>query len=159
LPMIRFVVVFVALLSATSPALALSCARPNAVHLYQMARDAEEQYYIVRGRIDLTGPVSEPSPGNDTPARTKARISGTALNNHSFGTSFDQEITIEAHCLASWCGSAEGLTGEVFAALQIKNDELTLRVGPCGGDIAQWDRIGEQQILECHRSGLCAATR
>ncbi|MGI9393256.1 MAG: hypothetical protein ACR2OY_01285 [Boseongicola sp.] len=157
--MIRFVVGFAAFLSATSPALALSCARPNAVHLYQMARDAEEVFYMVRGRVDLKGPIVEPSPNDDTPARTKAWISGTALNSHGFGTDFDQEITIEAHCLASWCGSASDLTGELFAALQIKDEELTLRVGPCGGDIAQWSRIGERQLLECHRSGLCAATR
>ncbi|MGI9393673.1 MAG: hypothetical protein ACR2OY_03420 [Boseongicola sp.] len=157
--MIRYVAAFAALLSATSPALALSCARPNAVHLYEMARDAEEVYYIVRGRIDLTGQIVEPSPGNDKPALTPARITGTALNSHGFGTVFNRDIIIEAHCLASWCGSAAGLTGELFAALQINDDALTLRIGPCGGDIAQWGRIGERQLLECHRDGICATTR
>ncbi len=157
--MIRIIAIVAVLASATSPALALSCARPNAVHLYERARDADEPYYIVRGRIDLTGPVAEPSPSNDRPALTSARITGTALNSHGFGTVFDRDIIIEAHCLASWCGSAEGLTGELFAALQIKGDELTLRVGPCGGDIAQWDRISERQLLECHRAGICATTR
>ena len=157
--MTRIIAIVAVLASAASPALALSCARPNAVHLYEMARDAEEVYYFVRGRIDLTGAVAEPSPRSDAPALTPARISGTALNSHGFGTAFDREIVIEAHCLASWCGSARGLTGELFAALQIKGDDLYLRVGPCGGDIAQWDRIGERQLLECHRGGPCATTR
>ena len=157
--MIRYVAAFAALLSTTSPVLALSCARPDAVRLYEMARDAEEVYYFVRGRIDLTGPISEPSPGSDAPALTSARMSGTGLNNHGFGTDFEGAITIEAHCLASWCGSAEGLTGELFAALQVKGDELTLRVGPCGGDLAQWDRAAERRLLECHRTGLCTASQ
>lgn len=157
--MIRFTLAFAALISATSPALSLSCAQPNAVHLYQMARDAEEPYYIVRGRVDLTGPVVEPSPNSETPARTKAWIRGTALNSHGFGTNFDQEITIEAHCLASWCGSPKDLAGELFTALQIKGDHLTLRIGPCGGDVATWNRIGERQLLDCHRNGVCASNR
>ena len=139
--------------------LGTSCARPGVVRLYEMARDAEEVYYFVKGRVDLTGRIGVPIPNSDTPALTEARISGTALTSHGFGIALDQEITIEAHCLASWCGSAEDLTGELFAALQIKDEELTLRIGPCGGDVAQWSQAAERRLLECHRTGLCAANQ
>ncbi|MEK6215808.1 MAG: hypothetical protein N2B03_01180, partial [Boseongicola sp.] len=154
----RFVAVF-AFIAAGSPVLALSCLPPDAVRLYEMARDAEEAYYFVKGRIDLTGPAQEPDPNSDAPALTRAHISGTALNSHGFGTSFEQDITIEASCLSVWCGSAENLTGELFTAMRIINKELTLRVGPCGGDVVQWDQDAERRLLECHRTGICAATR
>jgi len=157
--MIRLFVIATALIIAGSPVLALSCLRPDAVRIYEMARDAEEIYYFVKGRVDLTETAREPDPNSETPALTSARIAGTALNSHGFGTAFDQEITIEAHCLASWCGSAEELTGELFAALRVEGEQLVLRVGPCGGDLVQWDKGAERRLLECHRSGLCAATR
>ena len=157
--MIRSIVIAAAFVAAGSPVLALSCARPDAVRLYEMARDAEEIYYFVKGRVDVTEPVQEPDPNSDVPALTRAHISGTALNSHGFGTSFEQDITIEANCLSVWCGSAADLAGELFAALQIINEELTLRVGPCGGDVVQWDRDAERRLLECHRTGLCAVTQ
>ncbi len=153
--MIRGISLVAALIAAGSPALALSCLQPDAVRLYEMARDAEEEFYFVKGRVDLIGPVREPVPNTDTPALTRARISGTALNSHGFGTAFEQDITIEASCLSVWCGSPEDPTGELFAALEIKDQGLTLRVGPCGGDVVQWDRDGERRLLECHRTGLC----
>jgi hypothetical protein len=157
--MIRSFVIIVALITAGSPALALSCLRPDAVRLYELARDSEEVYYFVKGRIDLTEPVKEPDPNSDAPALTRAHISGTALNSHGFGTSFEQDITIVANCLSVWCGSAADLTGELFAALQIVDEELTLRVGPCGGDVVQWDQNAERRLLECHRTGICAPTQ
>ncbi len=157
--MIRRIVVAAAFVAAGSPVLALSCARPDAVRLYEMARDAEEVYFFVKGRVDLTEPVQEPDPNSDAPALTRAHISGTALNSFGFGTSFEQDFTIQANCLSVWCGSAADLAGELFAALQIINEELTLRVGPCGGDVVQWDRDAERRLLECHRTGLCAVTQ
>ncbi len=156
--MIRLFVILAALIAAGTPALALSCLQPNAVMLYERARDAEEVYYFVKGRVDLTGRVNDPVPNSDTPALTSARITGTGLTSHGFGTAFDQPVTIEAHCLSVWCSSAKDLTGELFAALQVTDDELTLRIGPCGGDVVQWDRAAERRLLECHRTGLCAAS-
>ena len=43
-------------------AAALSCLRPDAVTLYEQARDSEDAYYIVRGELQITGPVDEPDP-------------------------------------------------------------------------------------------------
>jgi hypothetical protein len=157
--MIRMFVILAALTTAGSPVLALSCLRPDVVRIYEMARDAEEVYYFVKGRIDLTETAREPEPNSEIPALTAGRITGTALTSHGFGIAIDQEITIEAHCLASWCGSAEGLAGELFAALRAEDEQLILRIGPCGGDLVQWDKDAERRLLECHRTGLCAAPK
>jgi len=157
--MIRRIVIVAALITASSPVLALSCLPPDAVRLYEMARDAEEAYYFVKGRIDLTERAREPKPNSEIPALTAGRITGTALTSYEFGTAFDQAITIEAYCLASWCGSAEGLTGELFAAVRVEGEKLILRVDACGGDLVKWDKGAERRLLECHRTGICAATR
>jgi hypothetical protein len=143
------------LLATTLPAQALSCLPPDAVRLYEAARDATEIYYMVRGRIDLMEPANVPLPDSEDQAETRARISGMALGSHSFGTAVDREITISTHCLGPWCGSPEVAAGELFATLRVDGDRLILRMGPCGGDQVPWDKDGEARVLACHRDNTC----
>ena len=150
--MIRAVLV---LALAAGPAQALSCLRPDAVTLYETARDADEGYLVVRGRIDLQEPFRAPLPDTDERTRTAARLTGQSLTSHGFGVTFQRPIVIEAQCLGPWCAGPEGLKGEVIAALRVDDDALVLRLGPCGGDVVAWDKPGERRLVDCHRSGRC----
>lgn len=140
---------------AASPAFALSCMRPDAVRLFEQARDAEAAYYIVKGRVEFLETPKTPRPGSKTPARTRAAIKGQALSSSGFNAPFNREVTVETTCLASWCGSAENLKGELVMAVEIGLDELTLEIGPCGGDQVAWDQGAEDRLLKCHLDGVC----
>ncbi|MDD9921872.1 MAG: hypothetical protein OXQ92_06280 [Boseongicola sp.] len=144
-------------ISAAQSAIALSCLRPDAVRLFEYVRDADEPFYMVRGRIEITGPVSEPIQNSDKRAPTPARLVGIALGKDSFSSPFDRAVTIEAYCLGPWCGSAETEDVEMFFGVEIRDDELFVRIGPCGGDVVRWDRDGERRLLNCYRDGQCVS--
>ncbi len=154
--MVRFLTVLLVCLAA-QPALALSCLRPDAVRLYEMARDSEAVFVMVRGRAKVSGPAINLVPDNtqDQTATTTAVVSGTMLTSHAFGRDFNQEITLEVSCLGPWCGGTDGLDREQFLAIQVRDDGLVLRLGPCGGDVVDWDRDSERRMLACHRGDAC----
>lgn len=141
-----------------TPAFALSCMPPDAVQLYEAARDSDDTYVAVRGRIDLSEPAQTPEPDTEMPAITKAVMSGYALTSHGFGALFHRKIEIRATCLGPWCGSADGFGGEQIAMLRVdRNNIYTLMAGPCGGQALDWSKDGERRLLECHRTGNCSA--
>lgn len=134
---------------------ALSCLRPDAVRLFEMVRDAEESYYLVKGRISLLETANAPDPESGKAALTRARVSGHALGQSGFATPFEQEITLQTTCLGIWCGSAEDGTGELIMGLELTATGPVLNVGPCGGDQVTWDPSGEDRLLACYRNGVC----
>lgn len=150
----RFLMVCLAIVTA-GPVSALSCMRPDAVRLFEQARDAKDAFYIVKGRVDLLETPNIPRPGAKTPERTRAKVAGQALSSSGFNARFDRDVVVEATCLASWCGSPESLTSEVIMAIKIDFDALTLRIGPCGGDQVKWDQLSEDRLLKCHLDGVC----
>ncbi len=154
--MIRFAWVL-ALFASVSPALALSCLRPDAVRIYEQARDSEDLFVIVRGRLDLVGPAREPDPESNLPAVTMARVNGFALTSHGFGAVFDRDVMVEAVCLGPWCGSAVGFEGEQLMGLRVSGGIYSLTADPCGSFAVPWSKEGETRLLACHRSDTCEA--
>lgn len=140
---------------AAGPAQALSCLPPDAVRLYQTAEAAKAPFYIVAGEVEVTGPVNLPDPDDERPAITQARITGTGLSGGGFEVPFDQPVTLEISCLGPWCGGVDGLTGKLIVAVAAGEAGLTLRIGPCGGDVVRWTADGEARLLACHRDGDC----
>lgn len=145
------------LILAAGPASALSCMRPDAVRLFEAARDAEEGYYIVKGEVALLEPANVADPQRKTVATTRARVTGYALGRTGFRARFERDIQVEASCLASWCGSAEGLDGERLMAIRVDDGALTLPMGPCASFTVNWDQSGEDRLLACYQNGVCEA--
>lgn len=138
-----------------SPALALSCMRPDAVRVFEKARDATAAYYIVKGRVSLREAANKPEPNSKTSAVTRAHVSGSALTASGFNVAFDQDIDVASTCLGPWCGDPDSLTGELIMALEIRPGSLRLHLGPCGGDQLPWHAEQEMRLLQCHLSGDC----
>ncbi len=149
------IILALAFITSASPVLALSCLRPDAVRLYEQARDSEDAFYIVRGRIDVTGPISEPDPTKGTPGHTQARFTGELLASQDFGAEFDRDINIISTCAGPWCGNPAGMEGDLIAAIRVDDAELSLASGPCGGDMVAWSDDAAARLLACHREGLC----
>lgn len=134
---------------------ALSCLRTDAVRLFEAARDAEAAFHIVKGRITLLEAAQTPDPAQKKPARTRARLTGTALSGGGFNARYDREITIEAVCLSIWCGSAEGLTEDMIFAVVATRTGPVLRIDPCATRLVRWTQAEEDRLLRCYRSGIC----
>ncbi len=150
----RLTLICLALL-ATGPAHALSCLPPDAVRLFEQAREAEEDYVIVKGRLMFLETPSTPPRGSKLPALTKARIDGHGLNNAGFTSPFSRRVTVSASCFAHWCGSLDDVSEPSIFAIQVTSTELTLDIGPCGGDRVTWSPSGEERLLRCYQSGDC----
>ncbi|MEM6384679.1 MAG: hypothetical protein AAF718_00445 [Pseudomonadota bacterium] len=152
----RFALVCLAVLIA-NPANALSCMRPDAVRLFEEARDAETAFYIVKGEVEFLEPPNTPPRNAKTPATTRARITGLALSKSGFNAPFDERVTLKASCLGPWCGAPEMVEGSRLMAVEIGLADLSLYIGPCGGDQMAWDEQAEDRLLSCHLQGICEA--
>ncbi len=142
------------LLSATQSQ-ALSCLRPDAVRLFEMARDADASFYMVKGSITLLEPANVPPRGSKTSTFTRARVDGLALSSGDFQVPFRRDIMVETSCAGPWCGDPQNLSGDMIMAIEVDGDALTLNVGPCGGDQVTWDETGEDRLLACYVTGTC----
>ncbi len=150
---IAFLALSLTLLATTAQA--LSCLRPDAVRLFEQARDAEDAFYVVKGRVFFLETPNLPVKGSEVPTETRARIEGQGLTPSGFNVSFDREVIVEMNCLGPWCPAPEGLEGQLIMAIRSAEDRLSLRLGPCGGDQVLWDEDGESRVLSCYRDGIC----
>ena len=144
-----------ALLSALAaqPALALSCLPPDPVALYERARDADERYMIVRGRILPSGTVNLPVEGKE--AETQARVEGMALSEDGFVRPFDRPATLRLLCFGPWCANAPDPEAETFMAVQLDGPDLVVEIGPCLDNHIGVEEGDEDRVLACHRDGTC----
>lgn len=137
---------------SAGPALALSCMPPDPVALYERARDAEESFLIIRGRILADGKVALPSDGKD--AETSVRIEGLALTSEGFGTAFEREAILRLTCAGPWCPNAPE-DGEALIAVELEGSALVVEQGPCYANILPATDEGAERIMACHRGEAC----
>ncbi len=149
-------------LFAASQASALSCMRPDAVQLYETARDADASYLIVKGRLIPTGPIAIPEPDPSKieelpPALSMIQLKGQILGKMGFFASFNEEITLSVECLSIWCGAPNTEREQIFA-LEKAAQGYVLSIGPCGGNAVPHDADQEERLLSCHHRNHCVRT-
>lgn len=158
----RAIFFFLIALLTASPAAALSCLPPDAVRLYERARDSDLSYWIVQGRLRPLETVREPEPDSLRPASdppsadTRAQVLGRVLIGDGSFHPFARNITVRLTCLSEWCGSFPADGTEIIAAIEVTDRDPRLTIGPCGGDYVEFSEDGLERLLECHRSGNCA---
>lgn len=156
--MIRSVALTLAVITAAGPAAALSCLRPDAVRMFEYARDSADIYYVIKGRLTALGPYAIPSSenGKDNSADTPVQITGSGLSSQGFSVPVDISATLRLNCLAVWCASPPA-DEELLMIVKKAEDALILEVGPCGGTAVNWDKDAEERLLKCHMSKVCVA--
>lgn len=150
------------LLLLATPVSALSCLQPDPVTQYTYARDSEDVYGMVIGRIEPYGKINEPKQdlnGNktDTTATTRVRLTGRSLTAEGFTGTYDADITLNLACLSVWCPGAPATDTEIFATLRHDGEARVLDQGPCHGNALPWSADAEARVLNCHRFGKCEA--
>lgn len=158
--MIRQTVLALTLALSASPALSLSCMRPDVVRMFEYARDSDDIYYVIKGRLTPSKPYAIPEPKTSAPgdlpstADTPVGINGMGLGSHSFSVSVEVGATVRLKCLSVWCAGPPP-ESELLMIVKKSNEDLVLDVGPCGGTAIPWSAEAEKRLLECHRSDSC----
>lgn len=144
-------------------ALALSCLRPSVTRTFAEVNAAAEIYIVVSGRLTLNErklpkrTASTPRPPEMT--RIKARLKGTSMTLDGFTVPFDQRITLEVACFASWCGGVQSGT-DVLAFVRRDAGKYALGVNPCGGHVFGTPKPAMlKQVIQCYRGGACKDAR
>ena len=159
--MIRHIAIALAMSAAAGPALALSCMRPDAVRMFEYARDSDAIYYVIKGRVTPLGDYDvpevdfdAPTSGKDVFADTPVKISGIGLSSNGFSVPVEIGATVRLTCLSVWCAGPPN-SEELLMIVEKNGDDLTLEIGPCGGTAIPWDRASEERLLQCHLSDKC----
>lgn len=152
----RQIAMALALITAANPAFSLSCMRPDVVRMFEYARDSEDIYYVIKGRVTpkTTYAVPKPENGKDNSAETTVVIDGIGLGTRSFSVPVAIEAMVRLKCLSVWCAGPPP-ESELLMIVKKQNDALILDVGPCGGTAMPWSVDAENRLLECHRSDSC----
>jgi len=141
----------------TSPALALSCLPPDAVSLYEMARDSEERFVIVKGRVTPRGEVAIPkgkNGGGDAEATSPARMTGTSLTQDGFTAAFDRPVDLRVMCMGPWCAGAPS-SDEIIAAVRLDGNDLVLDLDACFSSTVEATPEAAARLVTCHQGGAC----
>ena len=148
-------------LMVAEAAFALSCMRPDAVRLYENARDSEDTYWIAQGRLRLKERLNVPTPPEPNRltteshfADTRAQFLGRVLIEDGSFHPFARNITLRLSCLSVWCASAPP-DESMIAAIRVDGDALVLDVDPCNSFAVQMDEDGLNRLVACHKGGEC----
>ena len=159
--MIRHAILALAMILCAGPAMALSCMRPDAVRMFEYARDSEDIFYVIKGRIDPVSDYDVPTVDsdaqpkmNDAVANTPVRIKGVGLGRKGFSVPVDVAATVQLSCLSVWC-SGPPPDGELLMIVKKETNALTFQIGPCGGTAIPWSKDAEDRLLQCHLSNNC----
>jgi hypothetical protein len=152
-----FLLVTASAITFASPALSLSCLRPDVARSYGFAAEAEETYIVVHGRLTFDERRLPEAVGNDSPPSTviKAHVSGKSLTQAGFTSAFDRDITLEVGCYGPWCAGAS--SGEDYLLFLRKDASgYTYMADPCGslGFAAPTSEM-LNQVEQCMKGGHC----
>ncbi len=161
----RLFLTFVFVTFAAQSALALSCLRPDSVRLYEFARDSDDLYQIVLGRISSVEPIALPEApemgsggigdGETNIARSTVRVTGTALTTDAFDQPFERNVILELGCLGPWCSDPPTMEKDLLLALRVDGDARILNPGVCSEASVLGTPGAVDRLLDCHVNGHC----
>jgi hypothetical protein len=135
------------------PVHALSCLEPGSfADAYGQASASDKPYVLVVGALSrLGGQQSEPREdlqGLLQSYTAKARFEGWRGGAEGFNQRFNEIITVNVTCIASWCGSVP--IGGAVAFLEQRGSGYFLEVGPCPGfQIRRDDLLVRADAVAC----------
>lgn len=153
--MIRFWAIL-AVVVLGSPALALSCLRPDVAQSFLNVQDADETYVIVHGILSFDQnliPERDLSDPDVQDTRLPARFEGTALSKSGFDTVFKRNITVTLQCFGPWCGGAAS-DAEYLAFVEKNGADYVMRIDPCGSFV-----FPEPTLKQIKQAEQCMAGR
>ncbi len=152
------VFLFLFLVLAAGPVLALSCIRPDVANTYERAVETEEIYVVVHGTLtfDQTRvPDNDLSNQNRPDTLIPARLKGVSLSRDGFVTPFDRIISVFLQCFGPWCGGATS-GAEYLSFLERTETGYVMTIDPCGSWIfPEPTKVQLDLTISCMRGERC----
>ncbi|MEM7507714.1 MAG: hypothetical protein AAF415_13310 [Pseudomonadota bacterium] len=171
---LRTLALGLAALAIPAQAVALSCAQPSMARLFDWARESGEAMVIGHGGLSHDGPrpagpkvtYEQDETGGTRivatgPTTATYRFEGDLLTPEGRLEKQSLTVTVEAICLASWCGGFPADLNDALIALAPTDDEepYKLTVGPCPGEIDMVPSAAKVEALErCMAADNCGPT-
>lgn len=143
-----------------TPAMSLSCLRPDVVRLYEQARDADASYWLLRGQLVSDTPLATPQAQPDgrykdnTSASSTARFQGKSLHRDGFRDAADTDVTVTVTCIAHWCGGVP-LEEDLIMAIEVTETGPELLAPPCSTRFIRFSEENEARLLRCALDNVC----
>ena len=143
---------------------ALTCLPHDVAAVYQDARDSEDRYMVVLGRMSFDAtrlPETDMTDQTNTPPDTRipARLTGDALSRAGFIHPYDADIVLNVQCFGPWCAGGQ----ERRSGAGLRQSRRRLPGGddhPCGGfAFARPTPEMTEQVIACHTGGDCTPRR
>ncbi|WP_179378072.1 hypothetical protein [Jannaschia marina] len=114
-------------------AAALSCLPASVPGSFRAANEAEAQYVLAVGRVQLLPGERVPEPAGDPNDRqgysVKARFDGRLAGPEGFTQEAAFPVTVEVECAGAWCGGVP--VDRVLAFIERRGEENVLVESPC----------------------------
>ena len=160
----RLIITFI--LSALVPfqAMALSCLPLDINRNFIALSESEKIYTPLMGRITyLTPPPDmgeELKKRSDDPFRenltTPAQLDAQSLWADGFGDLLQLPVTIEANCVAHWCGGFPEESADYLFFVEDRNGEAFITMEACPGPhLYKPSGAQIEQFMQCAQNGSC----
>lgn len=155
--MIRRILTGLLMLLIATPALALSCLRPDVRTAFVQAQEAEETYIVVHGTLSFDASKLPEAVLNDSPPVTRiaARLMGMGLTETGFDVAFERDVTLEVLCFGPWCGGA-GDGARYLAFLRQDGAGYVVSADPCASLLFHEPKPEDlTTVAQCYKAGHC----
>lgn len=140
-------------------ALALSCLAPSAAGSFKAASEAEAQYVVAVGRVQLlpgeTVPVPTGDPNDKQGYSVKARFDGKLAGADGFEEDATFPVTVEVQCSGPWCGAVP--LDRVLAFIERRDGENVIVETACPVFSLKATPAVVDQAEACLSGGPCEA--
>lgn len=140
---------------AAGPALALSCARPDAARSFQNAAASTERYVILSGKFSFETLPEKLDGETLKQTQAQARFEGLLLTGDGFTEKVSADVTVELTCLGQWCAQVKP-DADYLAFVQQSETALTWQIDPCNW--AAFEAPTQEMIdtvTTCASGGTC----
>ncbi len=144
-------------LTLAQPAAALSCAPSSVQTSFIHANEAEAQYVMAVGRVQLLPGERIPPPAANPNERegyeVKGRFDGNLATLEGFETPASFPVTIRVECAGPWCGGVP--LDRVLAFVERTESANVITEGPCPRDVLPATAENVESALACLRGETC----
>jgi hypothetical protein len=146
-----------------TPAVSLSCMRPNIAAGFNWAQDSNDTFVIAVGTLQQTSVLLEPSETTQdgismpTPGAYGADMFAQFLSQDGLGEFYTVPIQVHEECVSQWCGVFPPEDTKLVMILRQDGENLILDSSPCQGAYQSNPSRKAIRVLQaCMKTGHCS---
>lgn len=138
-----------------SQAAALSCMKPNIGRTFNYVQESSDIFSMALGTVTAKGVIPKYKDGKAR--HIPSKFKGIFLGPNGQTEEREVDITVDAICLAHWCGGFPETEKDMLVFLKKTDAGYRLESGPCDGHYKIGPTPKEVRSLQkCMRRGKCS---